>query len=162
MSRTHFEGKIVTVKVLEERWEVVEHAPAVAVLVVRDGLVLGVCQRRPAIDRETWELPAGLIDPGEEPAQAAARELAEETGLGGTLTLVTRFWTSPGFTDERIWLYRAEDLEAVEAQPDPGEDLTVDWRDPADVWDAAARGDLDTSAVTLLGIRHLLAGRLRT
>lgn len=162
MSRTHFEGKIITVKVLEDRWEVVEHAPSVAVLVVRDGLVLGVRQRRPAIDRETWELPAGLVDPGEEPAQAAARELAEETGLGGTLILVTRFWTSPGFTDERIWLYRAQDLEAVEAQPDPGEDLTVDWRDPAAVWDAAARGDLDTSAVTLLGIRHLLAGRRRT
>ena len=159
MSETKFAGEIVTVKVLEGRWEVVEHAPAVAVLVERDGRVLGVRQRRPAIDRETWELPAGLIDPGEEPAQAAARELAEETGLGGTLSLVTRFWTSPGFTDERVWLYRAEDLETVAAQPDPGEDLTVDWRDPQDVWDAAARGDLDTSAVTLLGIRHLLAGR---
>lgn len=159
MSQTHFEGKIITVKVLEGHWEVVEHAPAVAVVVERDGRVLGVRQRRPAIDRETWELPAGLIDPGEEPAQAAARELAEETGLAGTLTLVTRFWTSPGFTDEQIWLFRASDLEAVEAQPDPGEDLTVDWRDPADVWDAVARGDLDTSAVTLLGIRHLLAER---
>lgn len=158
MSETYFEGNIITVKVLEDKWEVVEHAPAVAVIVERDGLVLGVRQRRPAIDRETWELPAGLIDPGEEPVQAAARELAEETGLGGTLQLVTQFFTSPGFTDERIFLFRASDLEAVEAQPDPGEDLTVDWRDPAEVWAASARGDLHTSSVTLVGIQHVLAG----
>lgn len=162
MSETYFEGNIITVKVLEDKWEVVEHAPAVAVIVEREGRVLGVRQRRPAIDRDTWELPAGLIDPGEAPAQAAARELAEETGLGGTLDLVTRFFTSPGFTDEEVFLYRASDLESVEAQPDPGEDLTVDWRDPDDVWTAAARGDLSTSAVTLLGIRHLLALRDRS
>jgi crotonobetainyl-CoA:carnitine CoA-transferase CaiB-like acyl-CoA transferase len=67
-----------------------------------------------------------------------------------------------GFTDEEVFLYRASDLESVEAQPDPGEDLTVDWRDPDDVWAAAARGDLSTSAVTLLGIRHLLAQRDRS
>lgn len=156
MSQTHFEGKIITVKVLEDKWEVVEHAPAVAVIVERDGRVLGVRQRRPAIDRDTWELPAGLIDPGETPEEAASRELAEETGLGGTLSLVTQFYTSPGFTDEKIWLFRAAEVEAVPAQPDPGEDLTVDWRDPADVWAAAASGNLHTSAVTLLGIRHLL------
>lgn len=157
MSRTIYEGKILTLKILDDRWEVVEHASAVAVIVERDGLVLGVRQRRPAIGRETWELPAGLIDPGESPAQAAARELAEETGLGGTLELVTQFWSSPGFTDEKIYLFRASDLESVLARPDPGEDLTVDWRDPVEVWEAAARGDLDTSAPTLLGIQHWLS-----
>ena len=46
MSETYFEGNIITVKVLEDKWEVVEHAPAVAVIVERDGRVLGVRQRR--------------------------------------------------------------------------------------------------------------------
>ena len=159
MSRTVFEGKIVTLEILDEHWEIVRHAPAVAVIVEREGKVLGVRQHRPPIDRATWELPAGLIDPGETPSQAAARELAEEAGLGGTLDLVTEFYTSPGFTDEKIYLFRASNLETAHAQPDPGEDLTVDWRDPAEVWQAVARGDVHTSAVTLLGIQQLLLDR---
>ena len=159
MSTTVFEGKIVTLEILDEHWEIVRHAPAVAVIVERDGRVLGVRQRRPPIDRVTWELPAGLIDPGETPSQAAARELAEEAGLGGTLDLVTQFYTSPGFTDEKIYLFRASDLESAQAQPDPGEDLTIDWRAPEEVWRAVARGELQTSAPTLLGIQHLLLAR---
>lgn len=159
MSETLFSGKIIKVKRLDGRWEVVEHAPAVAVLVERDGRVLGVRQQRPAVGVATWELPAGLIDPGEEPHEAAARELAEEARLGGTLELVSRFYASPGFTDEEIFLYRARDLHPAEAEPDPGEDLTVEWLDPVDVWEAVARGELKTSAVTALGIRHAMAER---
>ena len=77
--RAVFQGRVVDLVVLDERWEVVRHAPAVAVL-ARDelGRVLGVVQRRPAVDARTWELPAGLIDPGETAHAAAARELAEE------------------------------------------------------------------------------------
>lgn len=156
MSDIRFRGEIMTVKVLDGHWEVVEHAPAVAVLVERDGRVLGVRQRRPAIRAETWELPAGLIDPGEEPHEAAARELAEETGLAGDLQLVTQFYSSPGFTDERVYLFRARSIRPAHADPDPGEDLTVEWRDPRDVWRSAARGELATSAFTLLGLAHLL------
>ena len=159
MSETLFRGKIITVKRLDGRWEVVEHAAAVAILVERDGRVLGVRQDRPAVGAATWELPAGLIDPGEEPSRAAARELAEEARLGGTLELLSRVYASPGFTDEEIFLFRASDLYAAEAEPDEGEDLTVEWRDPAEVWAAVARGELKTSAVTALGIRHALAER---
>ena len=159
MSRTLFDGKIITLEILDDHWEVVRHAPAVAVIVERNGDVLGVRQRRPAIDGATWELPAGLIDPGETPSQAAARELAEEAGLGGTLELVTQFYTSPGFSDEKIYLFRAADLEAAHAQPDPGEDLTVEWRDPLDVWRAVARGELETSAPTLVGLQQVLMER---
>ena len=162
MSETLYEGKIITVKLLEGRWEVVEHAPAVAILAERDGLVLGVRQRRPAIDRETWELPAGLIDPGEEPHEAAARELAEETGLGGMLELVSQFYASPGFSDEKLYLFRATDLHPVHAEPDPGEDLVVEWLDPQAAWAAIARGDLHASAVTALGIRHAIGMRPTT
>ena len=72
---TIWTGRIVTLELLGGRYEVARHASAVAILAVRDGVVLGVAQDRPAIGRRTWELPAGLIDPGEAPLEAAVREL---------------------------------------------------------------------------------------
>jgi len=156
--RAVYQGRVVELVVLEDRWEVVRHAPAVAVLARDDrGRVLGVVQRRPAVDARTWELPAGLIDPGETAQAAAARELAEEANLSGTLTPLAAAYVSPGFTDELVHLFEARDLRPAAGSLDDGEDLEVEWRAPQDVWDAAARGALATSMVTLLGIRHALA-----
>ena len=152
-----FEGRIVTLEILEGRWEVVRHASAVAVLVVRDGLVLGVRQRRPAVDAETWELPAGLIDPGETPEQAAARELREEAQLCGRLTPLTVAYVSPGFTDEAVHLFVADEVEPCHGEPDETESLILEWLDPRDAWRAVAEGRLITSAVSALGLRHALA-----
>lgn len=153
-----FRGRIVELVVLDDRWEVVRHADAVAIL-ARDaqGRVLGVTQRRPAVAAETWELPAGLIDPGETPDVAAARELAEEAGLAGTLVAVGAAYVSPGFTDEKVHLFEARELRPAHAEPDPGEDLTVAWRAPDAAWAAVLAGELATSMVTLLGLRHALA-----
>ncbi len=157
MSETLYRGKIVTLERLEGGWEVVRHAPAVAILVRDRDLILGVRQRRPAVGVATWELPAGLIDPGETPEQAALRELAEEVQLTGTLTLVTQLFTSPGFTDERIYLFEATDTSPAYALPDEHEDLTIEWLAAADHASAAASGTLATSGVTLLGLRHAMA-----
>lgn len=156
--RAVFRGRIVELVVLDGRWEVVRHADAVAVL-ARDaaGRVLGVVQRRPAVDAVTWELPAGLIDPGETPEIAAARELAEEAGLAGALTPLAAAYVSPGFTDEKVHLFEARDLRPERATPDEGEDLVLEWRAPAEAWAAATTGGLATSMVTLLGLRHALA-----
>lgn len=156
--RAVFRGRIVDLVVLDDRWEVVRHAPAVAVL-ARDGRgrVLGVVQRRPAVGARTWELPAGLIDPDETAHAAAARELAEEANLAGSLRLLTAAYVSPGFTDELVHLFEARDLRPAAGALDEGEELEVEWRDPQDVWDDVARGALATSMVTLLGIRHALA-----
>ena len=96
-----YEGNILTLLTLDDRWEVVEHAEAVAVLALRGASILGVTQHRPAIGKPTWEVPAGLVDPGETPLQAAKRELAEETQLTGELSLLTQLYSSPGFTDEK-------------------------------------------------------------
>ena len=156
--RAVFRGRVVDLVVLDERWEVVRHAPAVAVL-ARDerGRVLGVVQGRPAVDARTWELPAGLIDPGESARAAATRELAEEANLSGTLTLLAAAYVSPGFTDELVHLFEARDLRPAEGALDDGEELVVEWRAPQDVWDDVARGAVATSMVTLLGLRHALA-----
>jgi 8-oxo-dGTP pyrophosphatase MutT (NUDIX family) len=158
---TIYEGTIVTLEVEDGFWEIVRHADAVAVLAVDEGgRVLGVRQERRAIASETWEIPAGLIDAGETPAQAAARELAEEAQLTGTLRELISFYVSPGFTDERVHLFVASDLRPQGGRsPDAGEVVHVEWRDPLETWRAVAAGALATSGVTLLGLRHLLALR---
>ena len=156
-----YRGRIVTLTIVDGHWEVVEHADAVAVLVTRGHSVLGVRQYRPAVGHDTWEIPAGLIDPGESPEQAAARELAEETGMQGSLRLLTRLYASPGFTTETVYLFETDGVEPVDEAtghaPDDGEDLTLEWRDALDLWRAVADGSETTSGVTLLAVRHVLA-----
>lgn len=154
---TIWEGRIVSVEVLDGRWEVIRHASAVAVLVLDGERVLGVEQDRIAIGRRTWELPAGLIDEGETPLEAARRELAEEVQLAADLQLITRSYASPGFSDEEIHLYRAVDPRFAAGRPDEGEELRISWRPVRDVWRAVADGEIATSAITAVGLRHALA-----
>lgn len=157
MRDVKFRGRLFTTAVLDGRWEVVEHPDAVAVVVARGREVLGVRQARPAIARTTWEIPAGLIEPGEAPEQAAARELAEEAQLGGDLTLVSRLYCSPGFCDEQVYLFELTNGRQASGAPDDGEVLTLEWRDALDVWRSVQAGAEATSGVTLLGLRHVLA-----
>jgi 8-oxo-dGTP pyrophosphatase MutT (NUDIX family) len=150
-------GRIVDLVRLDGRWEVAEHQASVAVLVLEGRQVLGVRQERPAIGRRTWELPAGLIDPGESPEQAARRELAEEVGLGGRLELLTSMYTSPGFTDELLHLFEAHDLEPAHAQADEDEELELAWLDVRSAWEGVRSGSIATSAPTLVGLAFALA-----
>jgi len=152
----HFRGKILTLVTLERHWEVVEHAAAVAVLAREGKRVLGIRQWRPAVGLTTWELPAGIIDPGETPEEAAARELAEEGRVRGDLQEITSFYSSPGFTDERIHLFEASNLSPAYAPRDPGELLEISWKEPAVLWEEVRSGRLATSSTTLVGILHAL------
>lgn len=157
MRDVKFRGRLFTTAVLDGRWEVVEHPDAVAIVVARGREVLGVRQARPAIGTATWEIPAGLIEPGEAPERAAARELAEEVQLGGELTLVSRLYCSPGFSDEQVYLYELTNVRQAHGTPDEGEVLTSEWRDALEVWRSVLAGAEATSGVTLLGLRHVLA-----
>lgn len=152
-----FRGHIVTLEIQDGKWEIARHASAVAVLVSDGPKILGVRQYRRAVATHTWEIPAGLIDPGESPEAAAARELAEEAQLSGTLELITSAYASPGFTDEKIHLYQATDCRPAFADGDDDEELELEWRDALEVWRAVAAGEEQTSYITLLAVRHLLA-----
>ena len=79
---------------------------------------------RPAVGQTLIELPAGTLEPGEDPAETARRELAEETGYrAGRIEHLISFYSSPGICDEHMHLYLAQDLTAGPMSLDPGEEL---------------------------------------
>jgi ADP-ribose diphosphatase len=132
-SHSAWKGKLLEVTV--ERWgdnerEIVEHPGAVTIVAVdaQDRVAL-VRQLREATRKHLLELPAGTLEPGEEPLASAKRELEEETGLtGGEWREVTRFYTAPGFCRELMTLYVAEGVEQGEASPEADEELElVHW-----------------------------------
>jgi ADP-ribose pyrophosphatase len=107
--------------------EVVRHPGAAAAVpfASADEVVL-IRQFRYATGGSIYEVPAGKLDPGEDPAHCAARELEEETGLrAGRIERLGEIWTSPGFCDERIHLFAAFDLVAGPARPADDEVIEV-------------------------------------
>ncbi len=130
-----FEGKVVRLyldKIMlpdgrEAEREVVHHWGAVGIvpLVERRELVL-VEQYRHAPGESLMEIPAGKLLPGEDPLECAKRELEEEVGMkAGRWGFLCRFYTSPGFSNEMLHLYLAEELYEGDACPDDDEFLKV-------------------------------------
>jgi len=105
------------------------HPGAVGILAVDDEFVWLTRQPREAIgSADSLEVPAGKLDvPGEPPLETGKRELAEEIGKRAEhWEELFAFFTSPGFSDERVWLYLASDLsEDPEHEPDPGERIDI-------------------------------------
>ncbi len=106
--------------------EIVRHPGAAAVVpFVSDDRVVLIHQFRHAAGGRIWEVPAGKLD-GEAPEVCAARELEEEAGLrAGRLERLSVIWTTPGFSDERIHLFAAYDLERVPQRLNEDEVLEV-------------------------------------
>ena len=107
--------------------EIVRHPGAAAVVPVRaDGEVLLVRQYRHAAGQWLLEVPAGTLEPGETPENCASREIQEEVGVrGNRLDPLGWLWTTPGFTDEKIHLFLARDLEAVSQALEDDEVLSI-------------------------------------
>lgn len=144
------------------RREIIRHPGAVAVVPVIDGDVVLISQHRVAIDSELLEIPAGKCDiPGEDPETTARRECEEEVGYRPKrLTLLHTFYTTPGFTDECIWLYLAEDLEPVESRPQGIEEERAEVvRIPIDEALRRVRDGEILDAKTLIGLMAIAKER---
>ncbi|MCM3747333.1 NUDIX hydrolase [Paenibacillus pasadenensis] len=159
-SETKFQGKIISLQVHEVQLpsgatstrEIIRHPGAAAVIAIVDGKLLTVGQYRKPMDKYQVEIPAGKLDAGEDPAVCAARELKEETGItAASVRLVDAFYTSPGFADEKVYLYVAEGLEQGESQPDEDEELHVEALTMEQAEDYIERG-LIGDAKTLMAV----------
>jgi len=152
-----YKGRILNLLIQDERYEIIEHLDAVAVLAERDGKVLFVQQYRPAIKSHTLEIPAGLIDNGETPEEAAKRELAEETQFTGEMEYLTSFYLSPGYCDEKLHVFRATNLAPAYAEPDEDEEIMVHWLRPEEVLRDSREGRVEISASAMAGILFYLS-----
>lgn len=147
-----FRGKVLEVDVCEVELpdgrravrELVRHPDVVcAVVLTRQGRVALVRQFRLAAEAVLLEVPAGKIDPGEDPEEALRRELREEIGLvAGTVDLLARILVAPGFLTERLWMYLVRDAVLAEPAAMPDEDLETVLVDPAEAVAMALDGRL--------------------
>ncbi|MCO6411651.1 MAG: NUDIX hydrolase [Thiogranum sp.] len=140
--------------------EVVRHPGGAAVVAIDDKhRVCLLRQFRHAGGGWLWELPAGKIDPPEEPAQTAQRELQEEAGLTArSWQHLGSFLSTPGFCDERIHLYLARALHEVAATHHPDEVIEVHWIDVPQALEWLRNGDI-VDGKTMIGLclaSHLL------
>jgi ADP-ribose pyrophosphatase len=134
-SRTIYAGRVVTLNLetvtlpngATVELEVIHHPGAAAVVPVQeDGSVLLIRQYRHAAGGYIYEIPAGKLDPGEDPGVCAARELEEEIGLrAASLQHLVSFFTTPGFTDEVIHIYQASGFTPGRQKLDEDEVLEV-------------------------------------
>ena len=143
--------------------EVVRHPGAVAIVALTDdGRICLVRQYRTALSRVTVEIPAGKLDPGEDPLTCAHRELREETGMeADQMAFLTTIATSDGFTDELIHIYMATGLRFVESDPDADEFINVDLVPLAELIDAVLDGRIEdcktvTGALICDAVSHRL------
>jgi ADP-ribose pyrophosphatase len=134
-SKTIYDGKILRLTVKDvianghpAKREIVEKSGAVAVVPVKDdGKIVMVRQYRVAVQEELLEIPAGLMDPGEEPLESAKRELREETGYTAeNWTQLTEYYPTAGFTNEYIHIYLARGLTPGETDFDETEVIEVE------------------------------------
>jgi ADP-ribose pyrophosphatase len=136
--------------------EVAHHPGGAAVVpLLDDGRVLLVEQLRYPLEKRILELPAGKLQPGEDPRIAAMRELEEETGWrAGSVEKLISIYTTPGFCDEELHLYCATDLTRLDAGPrrEEGEQSMSVHMVPLDhCLDLIKRGDLKDSK-TVIGL----------
>ena len=108
-----------------------------------DGKVALVRQFRYAYGEAIYEIPAGKLNAGEDPMLAAKRELEEETGLqAGRLVHLFTLYPTPGYTNEKIYIYEAEDVQAGAQRLDEGEFLNVEYMPVRDALSMVENGTI--------------------
>ncbi len=139
--------------------QVLIHHPGAAAVVPfltdprsEDPQLLLIHQYRYATGGDLWEIPAGRLEPNEAPIDCARRELLEETGCTcESLEPLTFLWTTPGFTDEKIHLFRATGLTRGQAARESDEFIEVVPLPMSKVMEMIRRGEI-TDGKTLVGL----------
>jgi ADP-ribose pyrophosphatase len=167
-TRRVYTGRVISLDIDAVRYpdgttgelEMIRHPGASAVVpfltdpVADDPQVLLLRQYRYAAAGYLYELPAGRLEAGEEPAACAARELKEETGcIAASLAPLISVYTTPGFTDERIHIYLATGLTRGVASPERDEFIEVATFRLADALQMIERGEI-RDAKTVLGLLY--------
>lgn len=112
----------------------IRHPESVTIVAVDDGEIVLVRQPRPGAGDWTLELPAGCLEEGETPEQAARRELAEECGLAALEWRdVGSFWAAPAYSTELVHVLEGRRLEPAEGRQDADEDILVERRPLAEL-----------------------------
>jgi ADP-ribose pyrophosphatase len=141
---------------------ILQHPGACAVVpLLGDGRVVLLRQYRHAVRETLWEIPAGKLDPGESLTECALRELREETGfVAGLLTPLGSVHVTPGYSDERIHLFLARELQAGRAALSDNEILTTTQLPFERALEMAEQGEISDakSVIALLRARRHVAG----
>ena len=146
-----YQGKIVNLRCDDAalpdgkpcKREMIEHPGGASVWCVVDGKIALVRQFRYAYGEAIYEIPAGKLDKDEDPMLAAGRELGEETGLvAERLELMFVLYPTPGYTNEKIYIYEAVGVRAGRQHLDEGEFLNVEYLPVGDVLAMIERGEL--------------------
>jgi ADP-ribose pyrophosphatase len=151
LDRLQMDGGVVA------RREILRHPGAVCMIPVTDeGDLLLVTQYRHAAGRRLLELPAGTLEVGEDPREAALRELQEEVGrLASRIEPIGGFFVAPGYTTEYIHLFVCSELADSKLDGDEDEDIEVEARTPAAALAAIDRGEI-CDAKSVIGILRWL------
>ncbi len=139
--------------------EIVEHRGAVVILaLVPEKKIIMIKQFRKAVEEVLWELPAGTLEPGEDLENCARRELEEETGYyPREIKKLMTFFSSPGFCNEKLTLFLAQDLERREKNEDADEFIQVQLVTLEETL-AMIKNNIIKDAKTIIGILYFASG----
>lgn len=160
-SECKYKGHVLNLRVDQVRFpnnmvfarEVIEHEGAVGVVpLCKDRKVILVKQYRHPINDFLFEIPAGLFHEGESPLECAIRELREETGgISERVFKLAEFYTTPGYSNEKFYLYLALNVEEKQSRPEDDEFIEIQKIDLNKTFDLINDGKIE-DAKTIIGL----------